>query len=145
MVTQANLLLNQIRATPKTKYVLIPNQHIGAYEVGFMAEWIDREYLSRRKGANFSKDHLKAARCTTLGYALEHMHLDGYDIPKELLQTELQLSLGTQAYDQGAKILTDFFKEQLQQFLVDELDPLGRTIIEAFMEDESITMFEKLL
>jgi hypothetical protein len=39
-VDQANLLLRQILATPETRYVLIPNQHIGARKVGFMAEWI---------------------------------------------------------------------------------------------------------
>jgi len=29
-VDQANLLLQQIIATPETRYVLVPNQHIGA-------------------------------------------------------------------------------------------------------------------
>ena len=45
-VDQANLLLQQIVATPETRYVLLPNQHIGAWRVGYMAEWIAREYLS---------------------------------------------------------------------------------------------------
>jgi len=35
-VDQANLLLKQIVETPDTRYVLIPNQHIGAWKVGFM-------------------------------------------------------------------------------------------------------------
>ncbi|MBE5985343.1 MAG: DUF4914 family protein, partial [Paenibacillaceae bacterium] len=39
MVTQANLLLDQILQSTNTRYVLIPNQHIGAYEVSFMPEW----------------------------------------------------------------------------------------------------------
>lgn len=33
-VDYANLLLRQIRETPGTRYVLIPNQHIGAWRVG---------------------------------------------------------------------------------------------------------------
>ena len=38
-------------------------------------------------------------------------------------------------FDAGAKIITDFFKEQLQQFMTDDLDPLGRQIIELVMND----------
>ena len=47
-VRHANLRLRLIQNTPGTKYVLIPNQHIGAYKVGFQGEWIAREYLARR-------------------------------------------------------------------------------------------------
>jgi Zn-finger nucleic acid-binding protein len=48
------------------RYVLIPNQHIGAWEVGFMPQWITREYLARRGGARFGAGRLKppAARCS---------------------------------------------------------------------------------
>ena len=49
-VTQANLLLRQIVVCPKTLNVLIPNQHIGAYKIGFMSEWVAREYLARHNG-----------------------------------------------------------------------------------------------
>jgi hypothetical protein len=40
MVDQANLLLDQIVATPRMKYILCPNQHVGAWETGFMPQWI---------------------------------------------------------------------------------------------------------
>ena len=46
-VDQANLLLEQILNTPETRYILIPNQYIGCYKVGFAGEWATREYLSR--------------------------------------------------------------------------------------------------
>ena len=49
-VTQANMLLHQIIDTPNTLNILVPNQHIGAYKVGFTAEWISREYLARHGG-----------------------------------------------------------------------------------------------
>lgn len=49
-VTQANLLLHQMMDCPNTLNILIPNQHIGAYNIGFMGEWITREYLARRSG-----------------------------------------------------------------------------------------------
>ena len=55
-VDQANLLLSQILETPNTRYILVPNQHIGAYKVGFMPQWIAREYLARRGGARFSME-----------------------------------------------------------------------------------------
>ena len=66
-VDQANLLLDQILNTPDTRYVLIPNQHIGGWKVGFMAEWIAREYLARRGSAKFSRDQVTEALCPLLG------------------------------------------------------------------------------
>ena len=45
-VAAANLLLRQIMEYPRTRYVLTPNQHIGAYKVGFSAEWLTREWLA---------------------------------------------------------------------------------------------------
>ena len=53
MVMQANLMLEQIVNSSNTRYVLIPNQHIGAYEVSFMPQWIAREYIARRGSAKF--------------------------------------------------------------------------------------------
>ena len=66
-VDQANLLLRQIVDTPETRYVLIPNQHIGAWKVGFMAEWIAREYLARRGSAKFGREQVGEALCPLLG------------------------------------------------------------------------------
>ena len=41
---QANLLLDQFRRYTDTRYILCPNQYIGAWHVGFMAQWVAREY-----------------------------------------------------------------------------------------------------
>ncbi|MBQ9686859.1 MAG: DUF4914 family protein [Oscillospiraceae bacterium] len=133
-VTQANLLLEQMLACPNTLNILIPNQHIGAYQVGFMGEWITREYLARRSGVVRLK-HLVPARCPLFGYSLEEMKLDGQYVRRTFLRPELQSWLGFEGYDAGAKIVTDFFKEQLQQFMTDDLDPLGRQIIDLVMND----------
>ncbi|QSX08445.1 DUF4914 family protein [Alkalibacter rhizosphaerae] len=130
MVEQANLLLEQIKASPSTRYVLIPNQHIGAYKVGFMPQWIAREYIARRGGAKFRPDQLKEARCKLLGYGLESLKVDGQYIRKAFLQPETQSELGYRGYDEGAEILYDFFKKELEKFNTEELDPLGRTIID---------------
>ncbi|MDO5293801.1 MAG: DUF4914 family protein [bacterium] len=144
-VTQANLLLEQIKNASSTRYVLIPNQHIGAYEVGFMPQWIAREYIARRGGAKFKPGHLKHSRLPLLGYCLESLKIDGQYIRRAFLQPETQSELGEEGYDAGAKILTDFFKEELQQFLTEDLDPLGRQIIECFMNDGTLEDYLDLI
>jgi hypothetical protein len=144
-VTHANLLLDQIRNTPETRYVLIPNQNIGTYEIGFMGEWLDREYLARRGNGQFAQEELVEARCKTFGYALKEFEINGFKVPIELLQTELQEGLGIEAYDKGAEILTNFFKKELKQFLSPELEESGRKIIEAYLNDQPLSVFEKLL
>ena len=142
-VMQANMLLHQIVNTPNTLNILIPNQHIGVYEVGFKAEWITREYLARRTGAIMAK-HLVEARCPLFGYSLDEMKIDGQYIRLSWLRPELQSRLGEEGYDECAKILTDFFKQELQQFLVPELDPLGRQIIELCLNDAPLSEYLKL-
>lgn len=145
MVTQANLLLDQIKNTPDTKYVLIPNQHIGHYHIGFTAEWLCREYLARKGSANFRPDQLEPARCSTLGYALKQLRIDGQNIPSKMLQVNKQQGVGEEAYDQGAEVLKEFFKSELKQYLTDDLDPVGREIIEAYMRDASVEEFESFI
>ena len=88
MVNQANLLLKQILETPRTRYILCPNQHIGAWNVGFMPQWLAREYLARRGGAFFSQDQVKPSRCSLLGYALRSIMVEGQTIGDEFLQSE---------------------------------------------------------
>ena len=60
--------------------MLIPNQHIGVYKVGFAAEWISREYLARHGGAKIRREHLEPARCPLLGYAMKDLTIDGQKI-----------------------------------------------------------------
>lgn len=142
-VTQANLLLKQMIETPNTLNILLPNQHIGAYKVGFMGEWITREYLARRNGTLRLK-HLVPARCPLFGYSLEEMKIDGQYVRQTFLRPELQSKLGFEGYDAGAKILTDFIKEEVKQFLTDELDPLGRQIIELCLNDAPLEAYLEL-
>ena len=118
-------------------------QHIGAYHVGFMGEWLSREYLARHNGFVREK-HLVPARCPLFGYALDEMKLDGQFIRQTFLRPETQSKLGNAGYDAGAKILTDFFKEQLQQFVSDDLDPLGREIIDCCLHDGTLDDYLQL-
>lgn len=136
-VTQANMLLHQMLSCPNTINILIPNQHIGAYDVGFMGEWITREYLARR-GGTVRKKHLVPARNPIFGYSLDEMKIDGQYVRQTFLRPELQSKLGFEGYDAGAKILTDFFKEQLPQYMTEELDPIGRDIIDVCMNDGTL-------
>lgn len=137
-VDQANLLLEQILNTLNTRYVLIPNQHIGAYKVGFMPQWVAREYLARRGSAKFRPEHLVESRCPLLGYSLENLKLDGKYLRKSYLQPNHQSEVGNDGYDAGAKILTDFFKSELDQYLTRRLNPIGRKLIECCMNDGKI-------
>lgn len=145
MVTQANLLLNQIKDSTHTRYVLIPNQHIGAHEVSFMPQWVAREYIARRGGAKFKPDHLVESRCKLLGYCQEDIKIDGHYIRKDFLRPELQPEVGLDGYDAGAKMLTDFFKEELVKFKTDDLDPIGRQIIDCFLNDGSLEDYAEIL
>lgn len=131
-VRQANLLMEQILRCTSTRYVLIPNQNIGIYKVGFTPEWISREYLARRGGVNMRMDRLVPALCPILGYCLKDMKVDGQHIPPKFLRPELQELLGKEGYKVGAKILTDFFAKELKAYDMPELHPVGRQILDCF-------------
>ena len=145
-VHQANLLLNQIRATPKTRFLLIPNQHIGCWHVGFMPQWVGREYIARRSGAQFRPNQLTPARCPLLGMTLTSMLVEGVQINPWFLQVELQPEIGTMGYDAGARVLAEFFHEVLAPYLEEtDLDPLGRKIIECCLRNGTVDDYEALL
>ncbi len=137
-VAAANLLLAQLVRADRTRYVLTPNQHIGAYKVGFAAEWMTREYLARRGGGRVLPHQLTPARCPLFGYTLTEMKIDGQLIRPTFLKPEAQSQVGEEAYDVGAKILSDFFKSELSKFLTEDLDPLGRQIIETCLADGTV-------
>lgn len=145
MVDQANLLLKQIIDTPNTSYILVPNQHVGTYNVGFMPQWIAREYLARRGGARFPMDKLKKSECSLLGYTINSMKVEGTQIPRYLLEVNRQHEVGLEGFKNGSIILTNFFKEELAKFLTPEMDPLGRRIIECCLADGSLEDYIELM
>lgn len=145
MVDHANLLLRQIQQTPKVRYSLTPNQHVGAWEVSFMPEWIAREYLGRRGVAKFPPEKLVPARCPLLGYTLLSMQIEGTTLPTWLLRVEEQPEVGTSGYDAGAKILAGFFRKELGSFLHPELDPVGRQIIQCCFDGGNVADYEKFM
>ncbi len=145
MVEQANLLMEQVLNSSHTRYLLIPNQHIGVYEVGFMPQWVTREYIARRGSAKFKPEHLVEARCPILGYGLGSLKVDGQYIHKEFLQPETQQEVGIEGYDAGAKILLDFFKKEVGKFLTPELHEMGRKTIELLLSDATVQEYNDLL
>jgi hypothetical protein len=145
-IDQANLLLRQILKTPKTRFTLSPNQHIGVWKVGFMPQWITREYLARRGSAKFKTNKLEPARCSLLGHAIHSMQIEGFFINREFLQVETQPEVGEEGYDQGAKILKGFFKKELELYVKEnDLDLLGRKIIECCFHDGTLEDYEKMI
>ncbi|NCC63873.1 MAG: DUF4914 family protein, partial [Spirochaetia bacterium] len=145
MVDQANLMLKQIVDSPNTRYILVPNQHIGIYKVGFMPQWIAREYLSRRGSAKFQPHQLRPSRNPLLGYFPESLKVDGEYIPKDLLEVNRQVEVGNDGYDAGSKILSDFFKKELEKFLTPDLDPLGERIIQTCLHDGTLQEYLDLI
>ncbi|MDR2558699.1 MAG: DUF4914 family protein [Oscillospiraceae bacterium] len=135
VVKQANLLLEQVLATPNTRYVLLPNQHVGCYAVGFKPQWIAREYIARRGSAKFKPDNLRKARCDLLGYCLGSLKIDGQFVPTAFLRPEKQPEIGLDGYDKGAKVLSAFFKKELAKFDKPELNPTGKKILDMVMND----------
>lgn len=144
-VTQANLLLRLIQETPGTRYVLIPNQYIGAYHVGFQPEWLAREYMARRGSVKFRPEQVADSRCAILGSSLQRLKIAGQLVPKGLLQVHEQVEVGRDGYDAGARILMDFFKQELKQYRTPELDPLGRAIIDICLDEGSVQDYVKIL
>ncbi len=145
IVDHANLLLRQMQSTMKMRYVLIPNQHVGAWATSFMPQWISREYLARRGVAPFRPQQTTPARCSLLGYALNSMQVEGTQVPQWLLQVDLQREVGPDGYDAGAKILENFFYKELQKFLHADLDPLGKDIINCCLDGGTVEQYESLL
>lgn len=144
-VDHANLLLNQIIETPEVRYVLTPNQHIGAWEVGFMPQWIAREYLARFRGARFSSEKMKPSLCPLLGYNPGSIIVEGRTIGSWFFEVNKQPEVGEEAYLAGATVLREFFHRELQVFLQKDLLPTGRRIIECCLSDGSVADYKAVL
>ncbi len=145
MVTHANLLLEQIINTPRMRYTLVPNQHIGVWKVGFKPQLMMREYLTRRGNAKLRSDQYQDARCPFLGYELNYLTIEGSKIPSRFLKVYRQNDVGTEGYDAGARILADFFKRELKKFITPELSVTGKKIIDACMSDATVTDYNNII
>lgn len=66
-------------------------------------------------------------------------------IARWFLQVNTQPEVGDEAYDQGAAILYDFFRQELKLYLEPDLNPLGRQIIECCLDNGSLQDYETLI
>ncbi|HMP82143.1 MAG TPA: DUF4914 family protein, partial [Verrucomicrobiota bacterium] len=144
-VDHANLLLRQFQTHTRMRYILCPNQHVGAWKVGFMPQWVAREYLARRGNARFKSDQIQSARCPLLGYSLYQLQVEGRMIARWMLQVETQPEVGEEGYDKGAAMLREFFHKCLKEYLHPDLDPLARQIIQCCLDNGSVEDYEKLI
>ncbi|MBN1767056.1 MAG: DUF4914 family protein [Prolixibacteraceae bacterium] len=145
MIKHANLLLEQIIATPKVKYTLTPNQYVGAWKVGFKPQLMMREYLARRGNASLRPEQYQPARSSLLGYELNYLTIEGAKIPSRFLKVYKQPEVGEKGYDEGHKMLSEFFKREVQKFNKPGISELGKKIIEACLNDASVEEYAKLI
>jgi hypothetical protein len=129
----------------ETRYLLFPNQYVGAWKVGFMPQWVSREYFARRGVAKFRKEQLKPARCNVLGYTPARLVVEGIQIPDYFFNVQDQYEVGEEVYDRGAEILKGFFKEQLEKYRIPELDPVGAEIIDCFMDGGTVEEYGSII
>ncbi len=145
MSIHANMLLEQIIQTPRMRYTLVPNQHIGIWKVGFKPQLLMREYLTRRGNAKIRSDQYQDARCPLLGYELNYLTIEGAKIPSRFLQVHRQSEVGIEGYDEGAQILYDFFKKELQKYLSPELSITGKRIVDACLSGANIDDYNSII
>ena len=110
-----------------------------------MAEWIAREYLARRGSAKFGRDQVREAICPLLGYIPHQLRIEGSMIPRVFLAVEEQIQGGLDVYEEGARQWREFFAAELKQFLVPDLDPLGKKIIEACLDGATQEDYRRLI
>jgi hypothetical protein len=144
-INHANHLLRQIVDTPKTRYILFPNQHIGVWKVSFMPQWICREWIARRGQAKFRQEQLDVARSSLLGYLPNMLMVDGVRIMKMFLEVNKQPEVGDIGYDKGEEILFNFFKKELSKYNCSEIDTLGKKIIECCFDRGTVDDYNRLI
>jgi hypothetical protein len=145
MSVHANLLLDQIIQNPRNRYTLVPNQHIGAWKVGFKPQLLMREYLTRRGNARLRNDQFKPAPCPLLGYELNYLTIEGSPIPTRFLAVHKQIEVGMEGYEAGAEILYDFFNRELEKYRKMDLSPIGKQIIEACLSHATVEDYLNLI
>ncbi len=145
MVRQANLLLDQFVSYNDTQYLLIPNQYIGAWKVGFMPQWLAREYMARRGTTRFRPEQIQPARLPLLGYALHNIHIEGSQISRWFLQVDTKPEVWIAVYQQSTTIWKEFFAKCLKEFTKPELSELGQKIIQCCLDGGSVADYEAFI
>lgn len=144
-VNHANLLLEQIVQNPGTIYVVFPNQYIGCWKVGFMPQWISREYLARRGARKFTPEEVVPSEIPILGYTKKFLKIEESVLPEFLLRPETQPEMDEETFLEGGRLLYDFFVKQAKSYYKPNLSSLGKRIIECLLDNGSIQDYEELI
>jgi len=145
LIPHANMLLEQIIQTPRTRYTLTPNQHIGVWKVGFKPQLLMREYLTRRGNAKLRADQYQPARSPLLGYELNYLTIEGAKIPSRFLKVYKQPEVGFEGYDKGSEILKEFFHSVLSKYDKPSLSKTGKEIIDACFSNASVEEYLQII
>jgi hypothetical protein len=73
------------------------------------------------------------------------IQVEGTLIPRLFLDVSSQSEGGHEVFAEGARQWQEFFKRELKPFLVPDLDPLGRKIIQACLDDASQEDYWRLI
>ena len=141
----ANYLLEQFLSSPNTCYVLTPNQHVGAWRVGFMPQWLMREYLARRGNARFTPEQVRTSRCALLGEYPHQINIEGRLLSRWFFAVDSQPEVGEAAYDRGAEILYEFFHNVIKEYDWDDVTDLGRQILQCCFDRGSVEDYKALI
>ena len=98
-----------------------------------------------RARAPSQAEQIRPARCPLLGYALHQLQIEGRFVSRWFLQVNTQPEVNNTGYDAGARILYDFFRSQLKLYHTDDLDPLGKRIIECCLDGGSVHDYTMLI
>jgi hypothetical protein len=71
--------------------------------------------------------------------------VEGTLIPRIFLEVASQSEGGEEVFGEGARQWREFFRKELKPFLVHDLDPLGRKIIQACMDDATQEDYWRLI
>jgi len=71
--------------------------------------------------------------------------VQGRPIGSWFFQVEKQPEVESEAYDAGAQILQAFFERELNQFLCEDLEGLGRKIIECCLQGGKVDDYQVLI
>ncbi len=143
-VPEMNALLEEIKEA-QAIFTLLPVGFVGAWRVNSKILCMGRNIISGKRKTFAGEKSLFPARFVLFGYAPKATHTGQYDLPEEFLRVEKQAELGSEGYDLSAGYIRDLFTKSLEPLLTNEIDPLGKTIIELFLANGSIDEFDTIL
>lgn len=134
-VLHANDLLRQFAETADMDFVLIPNQNIGAYRVGFSPQHTLRAHLAM--GGKLEAQEWSP--CQLLGREVRPFRFDDQTVPDYLFRPHCQRELGDGTYQKGVSVIERSMRGYLPRYLKPHLHPVAARLIRAVVEGEDLS------